>query len=124
MSIILVAPMVMVVMATTHPCSLVFSPNVMEIKEMARPLTLVPAPHVMAVPARTEPSKSVLFPAVKVAPSTHIMFSGLAPLVRMIVQFEPTSMVVTAWKRNLDSKSFPPSKVTLWPASILMDSER
>jgi hypothetical protein len=89
-----------------------------------RPFILVVAPNVMAVPTRTEPSKSVVAPTVKVVPVTHKTFSALAPLVRMILQPAPTSMVVVAWKINLDSGSPSPSKVTVVPSTILMVAER
>jgi hypothetical protein len=110
--------------ATMEPLTTVPSPKVMADTERMEPSTTVAAPKTMAVRAIMEPSKTVPAPTVRVVPRAHETFSALAPFVRMILAPAPISIVVSDWKRNTESGSPCPSKVTMAPATIEMVNER
>jgi hypothetical protein len=60
-----------------------FVSNVTAVMAMTQPFTVEFVPIVTAVPAKMEPSTTLLAPRVAKVPVAQIMFSALAPLIRM-----------------------------------------
>jgi hypothetical protein len=78
----------------------------------AQPCNVDPVPNVIAVPARMEPSTTLLAPRVAAVPRAQIMFSALAPLIRMTLVSAAVTKVVPAMKINWASVTFPASRMT------------